>query len=64
MLAVPEKPTPELVLELTHSHPDFAMVLRPKGDYSVAELESWQRDTVEGFEVFASGKLPPGWRHL
>jgi hypothetical protein len=64
MLPVPEKPAPELVLELTQSHPDFAMVLRPKGEYSVAELLRWQRETVEGFEVFESGKLPPGWRHL
>ncbi len=64
MLPVPEKPTPARVLELSHSHPEFMMILRPKGDYSVGELDSWQRDAVEGFEVFDSGKLPPGWRHL
>ena len=64
VLPLPERPTPELVLELTQSHPDFALVLRTKGMYSVAELAKWQRETVEGFEVFKSGKLPAGWRHL
>ena len=64
MLPVPEKPTPAFVPELTHSHPEFAMVQRPKGEYSVVELDNWRRDTVQGFEVFESGKLPPGWRHL
>jgi hypothetical protein len=64
LLSVPEQPTPELVVELSHSYPDFALVPRPRGNYASADLEEWSRSTVEGFEVFESGKLPPGWRHL
>jgi len=64
VLPLPEKLTPEVVLKLMHSHPDFAMVLKPKGEYSAAELKKWQRETVRGFDVLQSGKLPTGWRHL
>jgi hypothetical protein len=64
LMALPENLTPELVLALVKPHPDFALSLKPRGDYSAADLEAWRRSTVEGFEVFESGKLPPGWRHL
>ena len=64
ILPVPEKPTPELLVELKQSHAGLALVFRSKGEYTSAELEKWQRDAVLGFEVFESGKLPPGWRHL
>jgi hypothetical protein len=63
-LPVAGMPTAEVLLELAHSHPDFGLIFRPKGNYTDAGLEEWSRSTVEGFEVFESGKLPPGWRHL
>ena len=63
-LPLPRMPTAEQIVELSRSHPGYALIFRTQGSYAESEVEEWGRSALEGREVLESGKLPPGWRHL
>jgi hypothetical protein len=64
VIPLDQDPTPEIAIELMRSHPKMSMSFRAQGLYPESEITKIVRSSLEGFEIFDTGKLPPGVRAL
>jgi len=64
VIPLQQRPTPEVTIELMRSHSEMSMSFRAQGVYPESEITEIVRSALEGFEIFDTGKLPPGVRAL